>query len=930
MKFFPSIMTTAVAVSLALGTAATAVAQSSTDSEKQILQITDVMQFHEFTGRALSKDGNWMAYASAPDYGDGMGVVMSLQATLNGQSSPQWEVPRGSKPVITANGDWAAFIQQVPVLEREQASKEERKKLHPKAVLVNTSTGKQQAFDDVAAVSFTGDGKTLVLASVADEKTKLKKLTLVSLGSDQTNQFERVSDYRVAEQGARVAIAQRAETEADSDQKSDEESDEKEEALLSLTVLNTENGSSLQLLDKVAEVADFSFHEQGKQLAIVAAAEADKFAVYHWQFGQQQASTLDAKRADYELTKHSKVTFSDDGQRLFVGHQQVADAPNNELEKPEDVADLFNLERLTNDRGLQVWHGSDQRIKPHEKESYSDRQKETYLGVYHLNEGFVALADERVESVEPTDNKHAVLGRDADPYLRAITWDGFFSDVYHLDLDSGEQQLVASKMSWGHDVELSPNGRYVAYYQNGQLWLYDAEQEQRRQMATDILISWADEEHDRPSAPDGYGIAGWLDDNSAFLAYDKYDVWKVSLNGSAVNLTGNGRTDEIRYRLVQTDDNALAFPAKQSLMLEGFDQTNKTNGIYRLTGQGIEPLLTADKTRFHFVEQAENADSWLLTRENFQQFPDLFVASQWSANNSVTAQQATELNPQIDDFKWGTTELISWRSTRGDPLEGVVIKPEDYDPNKQYPVLVYYYEKFAQRLNQFNQMKVNHRPNFPFYVSNDYVVFLPDVHFSPGEPGSSATDSLVPGVQKLIDMGIADPDAVGLHGHSWSGYQSVHVITQTDIFAAAVAGAPVVNMTSAYNGIRWGSGLARQFQYEQGQSRIGKSMDEALNLYLENSPVFYADRINTPLVIQFGDDDGAVPWEQGIEMYLAMRRLNKPIVMLQYEGEPHHLQQYANKVDYTIKMKAFFDHYLKGEDAPLWWSEGMPYNETSE
>lgn len=185
-------------------------------------------------------------------------------------------------------------------------------------------------------------------------------------------------------------------------------------------------------------------------------------------------------------------------------------------------------------------------------------------------------------------------------------------------------------------------------------------------------------------------------------------------------------------------------------------------------------------------------------------------------------------------------------------------------------------------------------------------------------------------MQKLIDLGIADADAVGLHGHSWSGYQSVHVITQTDIFAAAVAGAPVVNMTSAYNGIRWGSGLARQFQYEQGQSRIGKSMDEALNLYLENSPVFYADRINTPLVIQFGDEDGAVPWEQGIEMYLAMRRLNKPIVMLQYEGEPHHLKKYANKVDYTIKMKAFFDHYLKGEDAPLWWSEGMPYNETDE
>jgi dipeptidyl aminopeptidase/acylaminoacyl peptidase len=153
------------------------------------------------------------------------------------------------------------------------------------------------------------------------------------------------------------------------------------------------------------------------------------------------------------------------------------------------------------------------------------------------------------------------------------------------------------------------------------------------------------------------------------------------------------------------------------------------------------------------------------------------------------------------------------------------------------------------------------------------------------------------------------------------------VVTETDMFAAAVSGAPVANMTSAYSGIRWQTGLARQFQYETGQSRLGESMFDNLQPYIDNSPVFFAERINTPMLIQFGDEDGAVPWEQGIEYYLALRRLNKPVVMLQYEGEPHHLQRYANKLDYTIKMLEFFDHYLKGAPAPLWWQQGMPYKQ---
>jgi len=182
-------------------------------------------------------------------------------------------------------------------------------------------------------------------------------------------------------------------------------------------------------------------------------------------------------------------------------------------------------------------------------------------------------------------------------------------------------------------------------------------------------------------------------------------------------------------------------------------------------------------------------------------------------------------------------------------------------------------------------------------------------------------------VQKLIEMGVADPKAIALHGHSWGGYETAFMVTQTNLFACAIAGAPVSNMTSAYSGIRLESGLARQFQYEEEQSRIGGSLWEYPERYIENSPVFFADKINTPLLIEFGDEDGAVPWEQGIELYLAMRRLGKECVMLEYRGEPHHLKKYPNKLDYSVKFKEFLDHYLKGAPAPEWLAKGVPYSE---
>lgn len=182
-------------------------------------------------------------------------------------------------------------------------------------------------------------------------------------------------------------------------------------------------------------------------------------------------------------------------------------------------------------------------------------------------------------------------------------------------------------------------------------------------------------------------------------------------------------------------------------------------------------------------------------------------------------------------------------------------------------------------------------------------------------------------MKHLAQNSWVDSSKLGIQGQSWGGYQVAHLITATDMYAAAWAGAPVVNMTSAYGGIRWQTGMSRQFQYENTQSRIGKTLWEAQDAYLANSPLFHLDKVKTPVVIMANDNDGAVPWYQGIEMFTALRRLQKPVWMLNYNGDEHNLLLRQNRKDIQIREQQFFDHYLKGAPAPKWLKSGIPAKE---
>jgi dipeptidyl aminopeptidase/acylaminoacyl peptidase len=322
--------------------------------------------------------------------------------------------------------------------------------------------------------------------------------------------------------------------------------------------------------------------------------------------------------------------------------------------------------------------------------------------------------------------------------------------------------------------------------------------------------------------------------------------------------------------------------------------------------------------------KAKQSDTVVVTRQDFRRFPD-----NWKTNLQFQSfQRLSQVNRQQNDFRWGSAELVRWKSTSGRDLQGLLYKPDNFDPGARYPMIVYYYERNSDTLHRYYPPAAGRSTiNISFYVSRGYVVFVPDIVYETAAPGRSAMDCVIPGVDHLIAQGFVDPARMGLQGHSWGGYQTAYLVSQTDRFAAAEAGAPVSNMTSAYGGIRWESGLSRMFQYERTQSRFGSTLWEAREAYIENSPLFYADRIRTPLLILHNDNDGAVPWYQGIELFMALRRLERPAWLVNYNGEPHGISKEENRRDFAVRMQQFFDHYLQGAPPAKWMVTGIPATE---
>ncbi|MDA3616018.1 alpha/beta hydrolase family protein [Polluticaenibacter yanchengensis] len=622
---------------------------------------------------------------------------------------------------------------------------------------------------------------------------------------------------------------------------------------------------------------------------------------------------------NYNVSEHSQINFSKSGNRLYFGVAPIPAAKDTSLVE----IDLVKLD---------VWHYNDDYLQPMQLKRLKQDLNKNYLSVYDFsNNSFKQLESEQLPTVFQTNEGDGDMLMGASDYGKRVEsqWTGnTIKDVYAINLAANSSKKIVENLNGVVSPMYSaPSGKFLVWYDYKTRHYFAYDGAVTKNISSKILTALADEQNDTPSDPRPYGIMGWAADDAAVYIYDRYDIWKVDPTAKAapVNITASFqfRKNKITNNYVRLDSEKKYINNVDTIVIRQFNEVNKEAGYnFAVINNNAVKFINQDweKRNLRNLQKAKNADAYVLVKETYEESPNLYASTDLNTFNQLSAT-----NPQQANYNWGTAQLYKWKTFTGKPGTGILYLPENFDSTKKYPLIMYFYETHTDDLYSYiAPAPTPSRLNISFFVSRGYAVFSPDIHYTKGNPGKDAYEYVVSAAQDLAKRRFIDGKNMAIQGQSWGGYQVCQLITMTNIFKAAWAGAPVANMTSAYGGIRWATGLNRQFQYEKTQSRIGYNLWERTDLYLQNSPLFHLPKNKTPLVIMHNDNDGAVPWYQGIEMYTAMRRLGQKVWMLNYNGEEHNLIQRKNRKDIQIREQQFFDWLLKGEKPAKWITEGIP------
>jgi dipeptidyl aminopeptidase/acylaminoacyl peptidase len=682
------------------------------------------------------------------------------------------------------------------------------------------------------------------------------------------------------------------------------------------------DGSVRTLRSGRGHYKSFAFDDAGMQLAFLSdQAEYDQpvspYRLYFWKTGEATAAEVVSgatRGMPAGMVVHdSNPQFSDDGKQLYL-----ATAPPPPPPADPDAKRPLNVD---------IWHYQDPQLQPMQRVRATQERNRSYRAVWHVGDKkFVQLATPDLPNVNPGTSTERAVGTSDLPYRQLVSWDQTYNDIFVVDLKNGQRRKILEKSP--QSAQLSPGGNYLTYFDEfaGHWFSYRISDGLKVNLTERLPVRFAQEDHDTPDMPSSYGSAGWTDGDRAIWLYDQFDIWEVRPDGSNARMVtgGEGRKQSIVFRYRNLDSEQRTIPTNGAVLLSATNDNTKASGFYRLNAGTATPqqIVMLDKA-FGAVTKAKNADQLVFTLSRFEEYPNLWT----SDGNFANMQKVSDANPQQAEYTWGTSELIEYINADGVKLRAILTKPDNFDPTKKYPLMVYIYEELSQWLHGYSSPSVGTSINVTRYVSNGYVVLRPDIIYTTGFPGEDAEKCVIPAVNTVLAEGYIDPKRVGIQGHSWGGYQITHLITRTNMFAAVQAGASVANMVSAYGGIRWGTGMSRAFQYEKTQSRIGAPPWDKTLEFIENSPIFWVEKVQTPYLTIHNDADDAVPWYQGIEFFSALRRLGKEAYFFNYNGELHGLRNRDNMKHWTVHQDEFFDHFLLGKPKPDWMENGVPFLE---
>ena len=738
-------------------------------------------------------------------------------------------------------------------------------------------------------------------------------LVLKNLYNNSAITFTRISDYIFDEKGTRLVMKFTANAK-DSNSRG------------GVIVYDLQRLKTDTIAKGLNDAKNFSFSTDGSQLAFVAEKDSSSkallrfFKLYHYTAGADSAMVVVQKFTagmpmGTTVSEEAELTFSEDGSKLFFGTAAIA--------RPKDTSLVdFELARLD------VWHYNDDYLQPQQLKQLTQELNRSYTAVLYTDSKTMRqLANDSTESVSFVDEGNAnwMLTQSTKGNRIALQWEGRLrNNAYVTDVNTGTRKLVVANNPG--NFRASPKGKFVYWYDPVQknYFTYAIATGKTVNITEKISEPLYDLENDVPDYASPSGSIGWIENDNYFLVKSSYDVWRIDPTGNSnpVNITnGFGKKNSLEFDYVNTDRDKKFINSGETIVLRALQKTNKHNGFYSINvNEKADPaLLVNEPMGYGQIVKAKDAAVWLVQRST------IAASELYSSTNLKSFMPLTAIADQQKKYNWLSAELVRWKMFDGKMSEGILYKPANFDSTKKYPVIFYFYERDADGLYNYRAPAPSASTiNIPYFVSNGYLVFDPNIYYKDGQPGESAYNSVVSAAKYLGKNKWVDSTRMAIQGQSWGGYQVAYLVTRTNMFRAAGAGAPVANMTSAYGGIRWGTGINRQFQYEKTQSRIGATLWQKPDLYLKNSPLFAADKINTPLLIMHNDADGSVPWYQGIELFTALRRLNKKVWMLQYNGEDHNLVQRKNRKDLSVRLAQFFDYYLKDAKPAMWIQSGVP------
>lgn len=864
------------------------------------LSVEDYAHWQNLGAYSVSDNGVWISWSVTLVEGDDTLYIKNVT------TSKLYKYPLSTGNIFSEDSRWAACRVGYSDKQLEKMT-EQKKPVKYKTRLVNLESGVERIFENTESFIFTKDANHLVMGGYAgDDKTK--DIFIHNLSTGNTKNIGNISEFALNKQGNRLAYAISAENKKGN----------------GVEMLNLDNYNISFLSNDTAVYRNLVWDKEGNVLMFYKAfKDTSRVEENHIVFAVRNInSKTEVKYYDPSsdttrfpkgmyIRETYKPVISDNYQIIYFGAFDWT-IKEKKAKKPEEKPKI---------PGVDIWHWKDDPIQPRQKNTYNTDKNFTYLFAWDPGKNTLSrITDDTLRRAILSGDGLNVIVTDDTPYKPAFREATY--DYYKVDPATGERKMILKDFS--SVFGSSPKGKYLYYFKEKNWWVYDIAKSTHLNLTKDIeSVFWNTRDDSPRDEKPPFGNGGWINDDRAFFLYDEYDVWKINMDDyKPVKLTA-GKENKIIYRLIKLDNEYPYHKEKEDLYFSATGDLTKESGYVRLSVKNKFEKLIYEPKSITGLDKADKSDFFVYRSETYSESPNIYFTSR----SFTEPVKISDTNPQQAKFSWGKSELVNFTNRDGKPLQGALFYPANYEPGKKYPMIVYIYEIRSNVLNRYVVPTPRVAYNTTNFTSQGYFVYQPDIVYKTNHPGESAAGCVIPAVEEVLKTGMIDEKKVGIMGHSWGAYQTSFIITQTDLFAAAVAGAPLINMISMYNEIYWNTGNPNQNIFEISQGRLREPWWVQMEEYLANSPMFQAKNIKTPLLVAFGTSDGAVDWHQGIEMFTTMRRMEKPYIMLVYEGENHSLAKKENQLDYAAKVNEFFNHYLLGEKPGEWILKGKKYLE---